>query len=325
MRIGLIDVDNHRIRNYRAKPFPNLALCKIAAYHRGKGDTVEWASQMEHYDIIYKAKVFTFTPDDTNVYHADKIITGGTGYDIASKLPLYIDLQRPDYTIYPSVPNDAAYGFLTRGCPNQCPWCVVPRKEGRIRPYMDVTQIADKQRRKLILMDNNILAAGLFAYLQLDTIIARGYQVDFNQGLDARLVDLTTARQLAHIRWLNQTIRFGCDTQAQIAACEQAIQWLQRFGYHGQVMLYTIITDNFEESYSRINYWRQQHKAYDGIQITTHAQPMRSFDRLSKPKQWQADLARWSNHHALCNIPFAEYEPRKGFRCSRYLEEGGQP
>ena len=263
--------------------------------------------------------------DDTNVYNADKVVAGGTGYDIHSRLPEDIDSCRPDYSIYPSVPSNVAYGFLTRGCPNRCPWCVVPKKEGKIRPYMDVTQIADKQRRKLILMDNNILAAGLFAYLQLDTIIARGYVIDFNQGLDARLVDLTTARQLAHVRWLNQTIRFGCDTQAQITACEQAIQYLQRFGYHGKVMLYTIITDNFEESYSRINYWRQQHNAYEGIQITTHAQPMRSFDRLSKPKQWQADLARWSNHHALINIPFADYMPRKGFRCSRYLEEGGQP
>ena len=58
MKIGLLDVDGHN--------FPNLALMKIAGYHIDKGDSVEWVNGFEHYDRIYKSKVFTFTPDDTS-------------------------------------------------------------------------------------------------------------------------------------------------------------------------------------------------------------------------------------------------------------------
>ena len=96
--------------------------------------------------------------------------------------------MQPDYSIYPNIPSDTAYGFLTRGCPNKCPWCVVPRKEGKIRPYMDVDEIAIDGRTNLVLMDNNILAAGDYAVSQMEKIISRGYRVDFNQALDARLV-----------------------------------------------------------------------------------------------------------------------------------------
>ena len=142
MRIGLVDVDKQGKKKCGAAIFPNLALCKIARYHRERGDMVEWAMPIEHYDVVYMSKVFNFSPDDRTAYQADRIVKGGTGYDISSRLPDEIDLLQPDYSIYPNIPDDTAYGFLTRGCPNRCQWCVVPRKEGKIRPYMDVEQIS---------------------------------------------------------------------------------------------------------------------------------------------------------------------------------------
>lgn len=189
MQIGLVDVDGHaKKKKWGATIYPNLALGKIARYWHNRGGQIEWATPMKHYDIIYMSKVFNFTPDDTFIYQADKIIKGGTGYDIHSTLPDEIDRLQPLYDIYPNVPKDTAYGFLTRGCPNKCRWCVVPKKEGLIRPYMDVDEIAIEGRRKLVLMDNNILAAGDYCLQQLQKIIERGYRVDFNQALDARLV-----------------------------------------------------------------------------------------------------------------------------------------
>ena len=186
-RIGLVDVDGHaKKKKWGATIYPNLALGKMARYWRNRGAVVEWATPMEHYDIVYMGKVFNFTPDDLSIYNADEIIKGGTGYDIHSQLPDEIDRLQPDYSIYPHVPKDTAYGFLTRGCPNKCPWCVVPKKEGIIRPYMDVDEIAIEGRKKLVLMDNNILAAGEYGMEQLQKIIDRGYRVDFNQALDAR-------------------------------------------------------------------------------------------------------------------------------------------
>lgn len=262
MKIGLVDVDGYaKKKKCGGTVYPNLALCKIARWHRWQGDDVEWAVPMLHYDRVYMSKVFNFSPDDRTIYNADEIIRGGTGYDIESHLPEEIDRTQPDYSIYPQIPEDTAYGFLTRGCPNKCPWCVVPRKEGKITPYMDVDEIAIEGRTKLVLMDNNILAAGDYAVEQLEKIIKRGYAVDFNQALDARLVDDHFAQLLAMVRWCDRNrIRFGCDTPRQIGDCEKAIHLIMGHGFKGEFFLYTMIggKSDFQESFHRVNYWWEQ-------------------------------------------------------------------
>lgn len=249
MNIGLVDIDGTgaRKKKWGKTQYINIALAKIARYHRERGDQVEWAIPFIHYDRVYMSKVFNFSPDDLTCYDADEIIRGGTGYDIHSQLPDEIDRLQPDYSIYPSVPKDTAYGFLTRGCPNRCYWCVVPRKEGRIRPYMDVDEIAIEGRRKLVLMDNNILAAGDYAVEQLEKVIERGYRIDFNQAMDARLVTDDFARLLARCKWIDRRIRFGCDTHRQIQDCERAMELINSYGYHGEYFLYTMLNDDFQE------------------------------------------------------------------------------
>ena len=153
---------------------------------------------------------------DFRNYSFSELVKGGTGYNITSALPDEIDRLQPDYSIYPTIPTDTAYGFLTRGCPNKCPWCVVPRKEGKVRPYMDCDEIAIEGRKNLVLMDNNILAAGDYAVEQFEKIIERGYHVDFNQAMDARIVTPDFAKLLGRMKWINSRIRFGCDTTPQI-------------------------------------------------------------------------------------------------------------
>ena len=117
MNIGLLAVDS---------TYPNLALMKISAYHKTRGDNVEWFNSFYRYDIVYMAKVFSFTPDYGYFINADQIEKGGTGYDVSKNLPEDIDQTYPDYSIYGITKE--AYGFLTRGCPNRCKWCVVPAK-----------------------------------------------------------------------------------------------------------------------------------------------------------------------------------------------------
>jgi hypothetical protein len=153
MRIGLVDVD-------KSKHYPNYALMKISAWHKQQGDEVEFAFSLatDYYDRIYKSKIFNYTEDDKTPYMCE-VVRGGTGYSIDSKLPQHIDDMEPDYSLYPYIDDNTAYGFITRGCPNRCKWCVVPLKEGNVSPYRDVEQIAINGRKKLILMDNNILAS----------------------------------------------------------------------------------------------------------------------------------------------------------------------
>lgn len=327
MQIGLLDIDCHASKKkWGATVYPNLALCKIAAWHKAQGDHVEWATPFEHYDILYRSKIFNFTPDDYTPYNADKIIRGGTGYDIHSQLPQEIDDMQPDLTIYPHLPRETSYGFLTRGCPNKCKWCVVPQKEGAIRPYWDVDRVANGNK-KIVLMDNNILAAGEYGIEQLHKIIERGYRVDFNQALDARLVTMENGKLLAQIKWLdNNRIRFGCDTHAQIDECERAMEIINHFGFTGQYFLYCMLNSSFRESYSRVLYWwdkEQEVREAGGRHVYVHAQPYRD---PGNPKhvipQWQKDMAGWVNKKAhFVAHSFEDFEPRKGFRCMEYVRQ----
>ena len=330
MRIGLIDVDGHASKKkWGATIYPNIALGKIARYHRELGDTVEWYNPfVKWYDIVYMSKVFNFSPDYEYYINAYQVVKGGTGYDINSQLPQAIDRCQPDYSIYPNIPRDYAYGFLTRGCPNKCRWCVVPKKEGAIRPYMDVDQIAIEGRNKLVLMDNNILSAGDYAHEQLDKIIARKYRVDFNQALDARLVTDDFARQLAQVKWLDKNrIRFGCDTPAQIQECERAMDMIISYGFKGEFFLYTMLNNDFWECYNRILYWwdklQEQRKNHSSNLVYAYAQPYRDPNNPHHQiPQWQKDMANWVNKKAhFVAHSFEDFTPRKGFKCKQYLKQ----
>ena len=322
MRIGLLDID---FKSKTSHAYPNLALCKIAAFHKAKGDIVEWASPFEYYDILYRSKIFNFTPDDTTMYNAGLEIRGGTGYDIKSVLPAEIDDMQPDFTIYPNVAPDTSYGFLTRGCPNKCKWCVVPRKEGAIVPYWDIDRVANG-RKNVVLMDNNILAAGDYAIEQLQKIIDRQYRIDFNQALDARLLTPKFASLLAQCKWIERRIRFGCDTPAQIDECEEAIEMLRSYGFKGQFFLYCMLTNNYKESHDRVMYWwlrnQELRDEHNTAAIYPHAQPYRDPNNPhQKIPQWQKDMAHWCNKHQIFQISeFKDFEPRKGFKCEWYVK-----
>lgn len=303
MKTGLLAVDSD---------YPNLALMKISAYHKSIGDNVEWYNPLDHYDKVYAAKVFSFTPDYGYYINAGKIEKGGTGYDIRKTLTEIIDHIQPDYSLYPSIDSKTAYGFLTRGCPNHCKWCIVPKKEGAIKPYMDVEEIAIDGRNNLILMDNNVLASE-YGLQQIEKIVKLKLRVDFNQGMDARLVTDDIASLLAKVKWIKR-IRFGCDTPNQISECERAISLLEKYGYRGEIFLYCILMD-FKESFNRVNHWRKKKK------VILHAQPYRDLDnpRQTIP-QWQKDMAHWVDRKELYrSCEFKDFKPRKGFSCKEYF------
>lgn len=152
MKIGLIDVDGHN--------FPNLALMKLSAWHKSEGDTVEWHWGFDHYDRVYKSKVFdcNYTADVDDPVNCDEIICGGTGYGLDNKLPAGIEHTRPDYSLYPELTQDTAYGFLTRGCPRGCEFCIVSKKEGyAVFKEADLSEWWNGQKY-IKLLDPNITA-----------------------------------------------------------------------------------------------------------------------------------------------------------------------
>lgn len=304
-RVGLLAVDSK---------YPNLALMKIARYHKVIGDSVEWLNPLEFYDKVYMAKVFSFTADYGYFINADEVEKGGTGYDVKKVLPSSIDYLQPDYSLYKDIDHRTAYGFLTRGCINKCKWCVVPEKEGYIKPYMDIEEIAVEGRDRVILMDNNILASG-YGLEQIEKIVRMKVHVDFNQALDARLVTPEIAQLLAKVKWLNY-VRFGCDTPAQISECERACSLLEKYGYKGFFFFYCILMNDFQESFNRVNYWRDK-----GWRYRPYCQPYRNIYKKNTIPQWQKDLSQWANRKwFFTSCEFKDYEPRKGFKCKIYFE-----
>lgn len=313
MRIGLIAVDKTK--------FPNIALAKISAYHKSQGDSVEWANCMfGEYDRVYESKIFTFSPDCTDVYDCE-IIRGGTGYDLHSTLPDYIDRLQPDYSIYPDINDKTAYGFITRGCPNKCHWCVVPQKEGNVHPYMDINEITQNGKRpNVVLMDNNILACD-YGIEQLVKIADKGYHIDVNQGMSARLVTKDVAEILARVKWMTSfSIRFAADTPKQIAEVENAMRLIdaecERIGKTPRFyFIYTMIDGDIQACYERLAYFK--HKPKCRIQ----AQPYRDFNNPNQViPQWQKDMAHWANKKEIfASCDFKDFKPRVNFVCSQYF------
>ena len=247
MKIGLHDAERDYLKN---KSFPNYALMKISAWHKAHGDYVEWWNPLVRYDRVYSSKVFDFTPMD--VYLPEETIRGGTGYmDIPMDqgLPEEIDGMFPDYSIYPEC--DHAIGYLTRGCLNHCRWCVVPRKEGNIRPYRTWRELVREDTDKLVLLDNNILACE-YGIGQLKSLIGSGYCIDLNQGMDARLVDDRVASILSQIRWI-RFIRFSCDQKSQIGSVRNAIELLQKHGVKPyRIFIYLLVTEDIQDAAERV-------------------------------------------------------------------------
>ena len=245
---------------------------------------MEWWNPLYRYDRIYSSKVFDFTPVDP--YLPDDAIRGGTGYrdiPISGTLPDEIDGIFPDYSIYPEC--DYAIGYLTRGCPNHCRWCVVPRKEGNIRPYRKWQEIVRNDTDKLVLMDNNILACD-YGIQQLESLIGSGYRIDLNQGMDARLVNREIAEILSKLSWIRH-IRFSCDQKSQIEPVQRTIELLQEHGVRPyRVFIYLLVTADLQDAAERV----ETLKKYTGINL--YAQPERN-ERLGViPNKWQLEFAQ---------------------------------
>ena len=261
--IGLHDAERDYFKH---KTFPNLALMKLSSWHKARGDDVEWWIPILHYDRVYSSKVFDFTPDSPEL--PDSAIRGGTGYrDIPmnQELPPEVDAMYPDYSIYPEC--DYAIGYLTRGCPNHCRWCVVPTKEGGIRPYRNWKDVVRLDTDKLVLMDNNILACE-DGIQQLESLIGSRYRIDLNQGMDARLVTDDVADILSRLKWI-RFIRFSCDQRTQIEPVKRAIEMLGKHGIKPyRIFVYILVTTDIEDAAARV----EALKGYRAINLYAQAE-----------------------------------------------------
>lgn len=295
MKIGLVDVDSHN--------WPNLCLMKLSAYHKARGDQVEWWSPDSWYDVVYKSRVFTdiYSKDTTVIHNADKVIIGGTGYEKSENLSDIIEHGYPDYTLYPQF-SDTAYGFLSRGCPRNCGFCIVSGKEGRRSvKTADLSEFWNGQK-EIKLMDANLLACPDHEKLLLQLIESRA-RVDFSQGLDIRLVNPDNAALLNQVK--TKTIHFAWDNPE-----DDLTGYFQRF-----LELTTIRDQRRRVVYVLTNYGsttEQDLYRVETLRDMGYSPYVMVYDRPNAPKITR-HLQRWVNNRKIFHTvhQFADYGPAR--------------
>ena len=320
MKIGLIDVDGHN--------FPNLALMKISAYHKAKGDDVEWCNPFYHYDIVYQSKIFAdnYSDDIPFVPQADKVIKGGTGYAIEvvngkeiyhkkldKPLPYEIEHQYPDYSLYPELTKDTAYGFMTRGCCNDCDFCIVSQKEGLcVKKVADLSEFWNGQKN-IVLLDPNILACPDRKDL-LQQLIDSKAKIDFTQGLDARFITDELAKMICQCNI--KMVHFAFDLMKNKKQIVRGLEIFKKYFKKSNRTMIVYILTNFNTTIKEDLY--RLHK----VEELGYTPDIRIHNKPSAP-QILKDLQRWCNNRFIYrSCKFEDYVPRKdGKTCGELYKD----
>lgn len=198
---------------------PNIALMRISSHHRALGDHVELrkagnarAVQPELYDSpdrIYASLIFERTrPVAEALLHArPDAIVGGTGWSLSTRLSDYgIETLDQDYELYPGYA--ASIGFTQRGCRLKCPFCVVPKTEGKIADEQSISDLwrGDPHPRHIVLLDNDFFGQPQWRS-KIDEI-RNGFRVNFNQGINARVIDEEVAAAVASVDYRDERLRY---------------------------------------------------------------------------------------------------------------------
>ena len=329
MRIGLIDVDSHN--------FPNLPLMKLSAWHKRQGDSVEWYESLLHgagepLDKVYMSKVFSdeYTQDYPFYVNAKEVVKGGTGYcisvadgkevfDKSRNFNLSDEAEHiyPDYGLYPQYTKDTAYGFLTRGCCNNCSFCIVSKKEGLCSHKVADLPEFWRGQRNIKLLDPNILACKDHMEL-LQQLADSEAKVDFTQGLDARFITEKNAELLSRIRI--STVHFAFDFMRNekliLKGLKTAKDIMDIPEYKESVYVLTNYDTTIEQDLYRIEKIREVGFRADVRIYRKNALPRRSVLR---------DLQRWCNNRILySSCAFMDYIPRSDGMTIRNIYFGGK-
>lgn len=295
MKVGLIDVDGHN--------YPNLPLMKLSAWHKQQGDHVEWYDPLfgGYYNKVYMSKVFSFSNDYEYCINADEVVKGGSGYCIKlidgkevfdksldNELPQEIEHIYPDYSLYPDMTKDTAYGFLTRGCPRGCSFCHVKDKEGLCSNKIANLSEFWIDQKNIVLCDPNILACKDWKELLQQLIDSKAY-VDFNQGIDVRLATKEKIEMLNQIKIKRIHMAWDNPNQDLTKDFERFTKYYSRKSESGKVVyVLTNYNSTVEQDLNRINTLRKlKYDPYVMIYDKEHAD------------QEHRDIARWVNNRLI--------------------------
>ena len=272
-KIGLIQIDGK---------LPNLALMKLASFHRKKGDKVTIIDISSHkFDRIYGSKIFM----------------GGSGYDLKQKLPKEIELQVPDYKKFNL---DYSIGFTSRGCIRDCGFCIVKEKEGNI---YDCDFSKDIKHSKYICLDNNFLASKHWKQ-KLKFFIDNEIKVCFSQGLDIRLIDMEKAEILSKVKYYDKTftqrrLYFAFDDPKLKPIIKTGLSDLLFYIKSTHIMVYVLVGYNttFKEDMHRF-------KVLRGFEVD----PFVMIYNNRRDNKRLRDFARWVNKRIYKSCEWKDYK-----------------
>ena len=281
---------------------------KLSGYFKYWGDDVEFYSPLIHneYWEIYASKIFNY-PHPNDAYLRNDMILGGPGFYFSERfkkkfhvfreLPEWAEHIYPDYELYHS---DYAMGYITKGCLRSCEWCIVPKIEGMIHKNAELEEFC-KDQAKVRLLDNNILAYKDHI-TELKKLRDSEKRIDFNQGLDIRLITSENAKLLHEIkRWKGIRLRFAFDDLSLKKIINYKLEILNDTGIsNGTIQFYVLIGFNttHQENLERVLILKRK-----GIDI--FVMPFNKMD------PYQKAFARWVNRHYYKYQTWEEYTSNK--------------
>lgn len=281
---------------------PNLALMHISAWRKALG--FETGFNVSDPDEVWASVVFSWNrhkADGLRYWYPNaRIDIGGGAFDLRKNLPEEVDRMMPDYSLYPGMDYDL--GFTTRGCNRGCRFCVVPRKEGKFRVHQHPSEFHDPKHRKIVLMDNNILFDKDWFMEITRWMIDNSMSVDFNQGLDLRLMDCDIAQRIAELRPVSHW-HFAFDSLDYRQEVEDGIRMLKEAGvdvrHRANVYVYLDGDEQVEDAYERCMILRE-----------LGTLPYIMVNREAKRTRGMTDLKRWTRPQIFFSTSFEDYRGR---------------
>jgi len=312
LNVLLIDADN--------TGFPNLALMQLSTYLKKQGHNVNFGSMSGKPDRVYISCVFTKNKDKAlsvgTYYPEAEKIYGGTGVDQNNQVS-YFSHEYPDYSLYPSC--DFSLGFMTRGCIRECPWCVVPDKEGYIRDHSPLDEFLNPDFDKIMLLDNNLLACKKHPQM-LEDLIEVGKKVCFTQANDIRLITKENAELLYQTKsydtsFKNKRYYFAWDAPNIEKQVIKGIEILISTGFRADHLQFYVLTA-FDTDYKQDLYRVQTLLDYG-------CKPYVMIYN-NKKGTYHRHLKRWVERRYCEVVPWIKYDHGKSQKWI-HLMEGIEP
>lgn len=297
---SLIDIDNTGL--------PNLALMRLSTWLKGRGYSVHLNEFKE--GPVYASTVFSWNRTKAEALAQRGAEVGGSGLKLETSLMPEVEAVPADYSLYDL---DYGWGFLSRGCPRRCEFCVVPKKEGKWHEVATIDELLHPQSNFLILLDNNFLGHRTWALERLREMRQRHIEVSFSQGLDIRYVTRDVAKELANVDFWNlrhtaRQLTFAFDSVNSEAAVRRGVRYLVDAGIRpAQLQFFVLVgfDSDLEEDLYRINVLRS---------LKADAFVMAYRDPANGQVAQQTHvrhIARWANRRYYTVCDFADYAPWK--------------